>query len=186
MGARGWSWDEVLPYFRKAQHQERGENDHHAQGGPLNVCDFPARHPVSAALIRACEEAGIPYKECINTGDQEGVTWFQLTMKAGRRHSAAFAYLHPAMKRDNLHVELRAMTTRVLFEGKKAVGVELRQDGETRRVMARREVILAAGSVESPKLLEISGIGQGALLQSRASSWSTKAVAWAKTCRIIT
>jgi choline dehydrogenase len=166
MGARGWSWDEVLPYFRKAQHQERGENEFHSQGGPLNVCDFPEQHPVSAALIQACDQAGIPYRECINTGDQEGVTWFQLTMKDGRRNSAAVAYLHPAMKRDNLYVETRAMTTRILFKGRKAVGMEFRQHGETRRVMVAREVILAAGSVESPKLLEISGVGQGPLLQS--------------------
>ena len=166
MGARGWSWDEVLPYFRKAQHQERGECEHHGVGGPLNVADFPEQHPVSAALIQACDQAGIPYREDLNTGDQEGVMWFQLTMKAGRRHSAAVAYLHPAMKRDNLAVELRAMTTRILFDGKKAVGVEFRQDGKTRRVMVGREVLLAAGSVESPKLLEISGVGQGDLLQS--------------------
>jgi len=166
MGARGWSWDDVLPYFRKAQHQERGESEHHGVGGPLNVTDFPEQHPVSAAIIEACDQAGIPYREDLNTGDQEGVMWFQLTMKNGRRHSAAVGYLHPAMKRENLAVELRAMTTRVLFDGRKAVGVEFRQDGKTRRVMVGREVILAAGSVESPKLLEISGIGQGALLQS--------------------
>ena len=165
MGARGWSWDECLPYFRKAQNQERGADDYNGEGGPLNVCDFPEKHPVSAALIDACVEAGIPYKDDLNTGDQEGVTWFQLTARGGKRHSAAVAYLHPAMKRHNLEVELRAMTTRILFDGKRAVGVEFKQHGETRRVMARREVILAAGSVESPKLLEISGIGQGTLLQ---------------------
>jgi choline dehydrogenase len=88
-----------------------------------------------------------------------------MTAKGGKRHSAAVAYLHPAMKRDNLQVELRAMTTRILFDGKKAVGVEFKQNGQTRKVMVAREVILAAGSVESPKLLEISGIGQGALLR---------------------
>ena len=165
MGARGWSYDDVLPCFRKAQNQERGECDTHGVGGPLNVADFPEQHPVSAALIEACVEAGIPYREDINTGDQEGVTWFQLTMKAGRRHSAAVAYLHPAMKRPNLLVEKRAMTTRILFEGKRAVGVEFRQGGQTRRVMAAREVILSAGSVESPKLLEISGVGQAARLR---------------------
>ncbi|MXO65183.1 GMC family oxidoreductase [Altericroceibacterium endophyticum] len=165
MGASGWSYDDVLPYFRMAQHQERGESDVHGQGGPLNVADFPDKHPVSAALIEACVEAGIPYRDDINTGDQEGVSWFQLTWKNGRRHSAAVAYLHPAMKRPNLAVETRAMTTRILFDGKKAVGVEFTQRGQTRRVMVGREVILSAGSVESPKLLEISGIGQGALLK---------------------
>ena len=165
MGARGWSWDDVLPFFRKSQNQERGECDFHGAGGPLNVCDFPEEHPVSAALVEACVEAGIPYKPDLNDGNQEGVSFFQLTAKNGRRHSAAVAYLHPAMKRPNLTVETRAMTTRILFDGKKAVGVEFRQHGEIRRVMVGREVILAAGAVESPKLLEISGIGQGALLQ---------------------
>ncbi|MGX7896780.1 GMC family oxidoreductase [Tsuneonella sp. HG222] len=165
MGARGWSWDDVLPYFKKAQHQERGEMDSHGVGGPLNVSDFPEKHPISGALIEACEQYGLPYREDLNDGDQEGVTWFQLTAKKGRRHSAANAYLHPAMGRENLLVETRAMTTRILFEGKRAVGVEFMQNGEKRRVMAAREVILSAGSVESPKLLEISGVGQGELLQ---------------------
>ena len=165
MGARGWSWDEVLPYFRKSQNQERGEDQFHGAGGPLNVSDFPEEHPVSAALVEACVQAGIPYKKDLNDGNQEGVSFFQMTAKNGRRHSAAVAYLHPAMKRANLTVETRAMTTRILFEGKKAVGVEFTQHGETRRVMVGREVILAAGAVESPKLLEVSGVGQGALLQ---------------------
>ncbi len=165
MGARGWSWDEVLPYFIKSENQERGQIETHGVGGPLNVSDFPEKHPVSAALIEACVEAGIPYRDDLNNGDQEGCTWFQMTAKNGKRNSAAVAYLHPAMKRPNLLVELRAMTTRILFDGKKAVGVEFKQNGETRKVMVGREVILAAGSVESPKLLEISGIGQGALLQ---------------------
>ncbi|AKH43815.1 choline dehydrogenase [Altererythrobacter atlanticus] len=165
MGARGWSWDDVLPYFRKSQNQERGENEFHGAGGPLNVSDFPEHHPVSAALVEACTQAGIPYKEDLNDGNQEGVSFFQMTAKNGRRQSTAVAYLHPAMGRENLLVETHAMTTRILFEGKKAVGVEYRQGSETRRVMVRREVIVSAGAVESPKLLEISGVGQGALLQ---------------------
>jgi choline dehydrogenase len=165
MGARGWSWDDVLPYFRKCQNQERGECEFHGINGPLNVADFPEEHPVSAALVEACVEAGIPYRKDVNDGNQEGVSFFQLTMKNGRRHSAAVGYLHPAMSRENLLVEKRAMATRILFEGKKAVGVEFRQGGETRRVRVRREVILAAGAVESPKLLEVSGVGQPALLR---------------------
>jgi len=165
MGARGWSWDEVLPYFRKSENQERGENEFHGAGGPLNVSDFPEQHPVSKALVDACVQAGIPYKEDLNDGNQEGVSFFQMTARNGRRHSAAVAYLHPAMGRENLEVITRAMTTRILFEGRKAVGVEFEHHGQRRRVMASREVILAAGSVESPKLLEISGIGQAALLK---------------------
>jgi choline dehydrogenase len=165
MGARGWSWDDVLPYFRKSEDQQRGGCEFHGTGGPLGVADFPEQHPVSAAIVEAAEQAGVRAKPDLNDGDQEGTSFFQATMKNGLRCSAAVAFLHPAMGRSNLQVELRAMTTRILFEGKRAVGIEFVQNGETRKVMVKREVILAAGSVESPKLLEISGIGQGALLQ---------------------
>ncbi len=165
MGARGWSWDEVLPYFRKSERQERGMNEFHGGDGPLSVSDFPDQHPVSAALIEACVQYGIPFKEDLNDGNQEGASFFQMTAKNGRRQSTAVAYLHPVMKRPNLLVETRAMTTKIIFRGKKAVGVEFDQNGQKRRVMVNREVILAAGAVESPKLLEVSGVGQGALLQ---------------------
>jgi choline dehydrogenase len=165
MGARGWSWDEVLPFFRKSENQQRGADEHHGGGGPLTVSDFPEQLPVSAAIVKAAEQAGVRAKQDLNDGDQEGTSFFQATMKNGLRCSAAVAFLHPAMGRSNLQVELRAMTTRIIFEGKKAVGIEFVQNGEKRKVMVAREVILAAGSVESPKLLEISGIGQGALLQ---------------------
>lgn len=165
MGCGGWGYDDVLPYFRRSQNQERGENDLHGVGGPLNTCDFPERNEVSQALLDACVEAGIPYSPDINARDQEGVTWFQLTIKDGRRCSAAVAYLHPVMGRPNLQVETRALTRRVLFEGKRAVGVEYEQGGVIKTARANVEVILAAGAIESPKLLELSGIGQGALLQ---------------------
>ena len=165
MGARGWTWDECLPYFKKSEDQQRGANEFHGKGGPLSVEDFPEQHPVSEALIEACSQAGVRAKDDLNDGDQEGASFFQVTQKNGLRCSAAVAFLHPAMGRPNLQVETRAMTTRILFEGKKAVGIEFVQNGETRRVMVTREVIVAAGSVESPKLLEISGIGQGELLQ---------------------
>jgi choline dehydrogenase len=165
MGARGWTWDDCLPYFKKSEDQQRGANAFHGAGGPLAVSDFPEEHPVSAAIVKAAEEAGVRHKDDLNDGDQEGTSFFQATMKNGLRCSAAVAFLHPAMGRSNLQVELRAMTTKIIFDGKKAVGIEFVQNGETRKVMVAREVILAAGSVESPKLLEISGVGQGALLQ---------------------
>ena len=165
MGARGWSWDDVLPYFKKSEDQQRGANAFHGTGGPLSVSDFPEEHPVSAAIVKAAEEAGVRHKDDLNDGDQEGTSFFQATMKNGLRCSAAVAFLHPAMGRSNLQVELRAMTTRIIFDGKKAVGIEFVQNGEKRKVMVAREVIVAAGSVESPKLLEISGVGQGELLQ---------------------
>ncbi|MBT2187038.1 GMC family oxidoreductase [Sphingobium nicotianae] len=166
MGNEGWAWDDVLPLFKKSEDQQRGAIPAHGVGGELGVSDFPEHHPVSKALIDACVEAGIAYKDDLNDGDQEGSSWFQMTARNGKRCSAAVAFLHPVMGRPNLTVELRAMTTRILFEGKRAVGVEFRQHDRIRVVKVRKEVILAAGAVESPKLLEISGVGQGSLLQS--------------------
>ena len=166
MGCRGWSYDDVLPYFRRSQNQERGECESHGVGGPLNTCDYSERNEVSQALLDACVEAGIPRVDDINTGDQEGVTWFQLTEIGGKRCSTAVAFLHPVMSRRNLRVETEAQTTRILFEGKRAVGVEFVQGGETKVARANAEVILAAGAVASPQLLEVSGIGRGDILQA--------------------
>lgn len=165
LGCEGWGWDEVFPYFRKAQHQERGACENHAVGGPLNVSDPRDSHAVSEAAIRACVALGLHERD-INGPEQEGVGWFQLNIKDGRRHSAAVAYLHPAMTRPNLKVETRALAHRVRFAGKRAVGVEFRQRGQHRTVRARREVILAGGAVNSPQLLELSGVGQGERLRA--------------------
>ncbi|MBC7668413.1 MAG: GMC family oxidoreductase N-terminal domain-containing protein [Gemmatimonadaceae bacterium] len=164
MGAAGWGWDDVLPYFRKSQHQERGDSDLHATGGPLNVADMRDNHAVSQRLIDACHQAGIPSIVDLNGEEQEGATWFQVTQKNGARCSAAVAYLHPAMSRRNLRVETNALASRVLFEGKRAVGVQFRQNGVNVTAKARAEVILAGGAVNSPQLLQLSGIGPGALL----------------------
>ena len=167
LGCEGWGWDDVLPYFRRAQHQERGESDLHAIGGPLNVSDVTEGHEVSDAVVEACVQAGIRRNPDINDTDQEGVCYYQVTIKNGRRCSAAVAYLHPAMKRPNLRVETNALATRVIFEGKRAVGVEVLQNGERRTLKAAREVILAGGAVNSPQLLQLSGIGGSRLLAER-------------------
>lgn len=164
LGCAGWGWDDVAPYFRRAQHQERGECAWHATGGPLNVSDVTTKHPVSDAVIAACEQAGIPRNDDVNAGAQEGATYYQLTVKNGQRCSAAVAYLHPAMNRPNLRVETNALAGRILFEGKRAVGVEFRQNGQRRVAMARAEVILAGGAINSPQLLQLSGVGPGELL----------------------
>ncbi|MDP3867435.1 GMC family oxidoreductase [Phenylobacterium sp.] len=165
LGCEGWGWDDVAPYFRRSQHQERGANAHHAVGGPLNISDVTTKHPVSDAVVEACVEAGIPRNEDVNGENQEGVSYYQLTVKNGQRHSAAVAYLHPAMGRANLKVETRALTTRVIFEGKRAVGVEYLQNGVRKIAKARREVILAGGAINSPQLLQLSGVGPGELLR---------------------
>jgi choline dehydrogenase len=157
----------VKPYFRRAEHQERGACEHHATGGPLNVSDVTETHEVSDAVIEACVEAGMPRTNDVNGADQEGVTWYQLTVKNGQRCSAAVGYLHPVMDRANLRVETNALASRVIFEGKRAVGVEFTQGGVTRVAKAKREVILAGGAVNSPQLLQLSGIGPATLLQDK-------------------
>jgi choline dehydrogenase len=163
LGCEGWGWDDVLPYFKRAQNQERGSDDLHATGGPLNVSDVTETHYVSDAVIEACKQAGLPERDP-NGGEQEGVAYYQLTVKNGQRCSAAVAYLHPAMGRANLVVETRALASRVLIEGKTATGVEFMQNGVKRIARAKAEVILAGGAINSPQLLQLSGVGPGALL----------------------
>ncbi|MFN3943816.1 MAG: GMC family oxidoreductase [Allosphingosinicella sp.] len=164
LGCEGWAWDDVLPYFRRAQNQERGPCDIHAVGGPLHVSDVTTRHPVSEAAIEACEALGLPRRDP-NGPDQEGAEWYQVNIRNGRRCSAAVAYLHPAMDRPNLRVETRALAARILFEGKRAVGVEYVQDGTMKTARANAEVIVAGGAINSPQLLQLSGIGPAGLLR---------------------
>jgi choline dehydrogenase len=165
LGCEGWGWDEVQPYFMRAEHQERGASDLHATGGPLNVSDVTTKHPVSDAVLDACEQAGIPRVKDVNGAEQEGASYYQLTVKNGQRCSAAVAYLHPVMNRPNLTVATNALASRVVFEGKKAVGVVYVQNGTSRTAKASREVILSGGAVNSPQLLQLSGVGPGALLR---------------------
>jgi choline dehydrogenase-like flavoprotein len=164
MGCEGWSYSDVKPYFMRSEHQERGADEYHGTGGPLNVSDITETHPVTEDMINACAEAGIPRSKDINSAQQEGATWFQFTIKNGKRHSTATGYLHPVENRPNLKVETDALTARVLMEGKKAVGVDYIQRGERKTARANAEVILSAGSVASPQILELSGIGQGKIL----------------------
>ena len=167
LGCEGWGWDDVRPYFLRAEHQERADCEAwHATGGPLNVSDVTQTHAVSDDVVEACVEAGIPRNADINGAEQEGVGYYQLTVKNGQRCSAAVAYLHPAMLRPNLRVETDALATRVLFEGKRAVGIEYRQGGELKTARASGEVILAGGAINSPQLLQLSGVGPAALLAS--------------------
>jgi choline dehydrogenase len=165
LGNAGWSFTDVLPYFRRAEDQERGEDELHGVGGPLAVRDVSEPHPLCEAFIAACEEAGIPRTDDFNGPSQEGAGYFQLTTRNGRRWSTARGYLAPARKRGNLAVVSNALTTRVLFEGRRAVGVEYRKDGATHTARANGEVILSSGAFNSPQLLQLSGVGPGDLLQ---------------------
>ena len=155
----------MLPYFRRAEHQERGADEHHGAGGPLCVSDLRARHELHDAFIAGAQEAGHKFNPDFNGAEQDGVGPLQVTVRNMRRCSAAVAYLRPAMRRPNLRVEIRSLAHRVLFEGKRAVGLEYSQDGIVHRARARREVLLAGGSINSPQLLQLSGIGPGLLLQ---------------------
>ncbi|MGE5200855.1 MAG: GMC family oxidoreductase [Acidobacteriota bacterium] len=165
LGNVGWSFEDVLPYFKKSEDQQRGGDDLHGAGGPLSVQDQVEKHEVCDAFIRACEETGIPRNDDFNGASQEGAGYFQATMRNGRRWSTARAYLRPARQRANLTVVTRATTRRVLFEGNAAVGVEYRHEGRDVVARARGEVILSAGAFGSPQILQLSGIGPGALLR---------------------
>jgi choline dehydrogenase len=164
-GNPGWGWQDVLPYFKKSEDYAGGADAWRGSGGPLHVSDVARDcHPLCEAYLRACEEAGLERNPDFNGARQEGVGLYQITTRGGLRMSAARAYLRPAMKRPNLRVATRAHATRILFAGRRATGVAYRQDGADKTAGARREVILAAGSVNSPQLLQLSGIGPGDIL----------------------
>lgn len=165
MGCTGWSFEQCLPFFKKSENFERGGDEIRGSGGPLNVMDMPSTHELLDAFIDAGEQAGYPRNPDYNGKDQEGFGYYQVTQKAGRRWSTAKAYLEPALKRPNLRLETQAHTTRLIFEGKRCVGVEVIQQGKTHQFRAGREVVLAAGAIQSPQILELSGVGQASLLK---------------------
>ncbi len=159
LGCDGWSYDDVLPYFKRAEDNERGASDYHGAGGPLAVSDSRSMHPLIDAMLAAAVEAGYPLIDDLNTPEPEGVGRFQLTQRGGFRCSAADAYLHPAAGRPNLEIVPGAFVERIVFEGDRAVGVEIVRGGVRETVRAEREVVLSAGSYQSPVLLLQSGIG---------------------------
>ncbi|MBI1775953.1 MAG: GMC family oxidoreductase N-terminal domain-containing protein [Proteobacteria bacterium] len=166
MGNRGWSFDEVLPYFRKLECFEGGADAYRGGDGPFRVSRVKDRPVVCEALLAAAERHGVRRNSDQNGADQEGIDYFQRSISRGRRVSTARAYLKPARGRSNLRVETGALTERVLFEARRAVGVAYRQGSERRQARVSRQVILAAGAVGSPQLLELSGIGQADRLRS--------------------
>jgi choline dehydrogenase-like flavoprotein len=159
-GCAGWSYREILPYFRRAEDNERFSNTYHGTGGPIGVSDLISPHAMSKVFVRAAQEAGLPYNPDFNGERQEGCGLYQVTQRNGRRCSAAVAYLRPAMTRRNLTVRTGAQATRIVIERGRAVGVDYVQGtGEPQRARAEREVLITAGAVGSPKLLLLSGIG---------------------------
>jgi choline dehydrogenase len=166
-GNPGWSYREVLPYFRRSEDQARGGDDFHGEGGPLTVSDVGEKNELVEAFIRAGEQAGFPRNDDFNGADQEGVGYFQLNVRGGRRCSTAKAYLRPARGRSNLRVETEALCCGVEIVQGRAVGVRYLQGGvEQRSARARCEVVLCAGAINTPQILELSGIGDGQRLNA--------------------
>ena len=166
LGNAGWSHEDVLPYFRKAENNERGADENHGAGGPLCVSDVRDRHPLAQAFIDAAVECGYPRNDDFNGATQEGAGFYQNTMRNGVRSSAAAAYLKPARRRGNLRIVSGALGSRILFDGRRATGVEYRVGGETRTAQANVEVLVAGGAFNSPQLLQLSGLGPADLLRS--------------------
>ncbi len=167
LGNAGWSFDDVLPYFRKSEDKIGGGDDLHGTGGPLAVSEVDRYDPISQAFVKSCVDLGFPRTNDFNGRVQEGAGYYHLTTRNGRRCSTAVGYLRPAMKRPNLRVVTEALSERILLEGKRATGVTYRQAGATHTVRARREVIVCGGALNSPQLLMLSGIGPGAHLAER-------------------
>ena len=165
MGNTGWGWDDVLPLFKRAENNARFADDLHGQDGPLAVSDMRLRRPVTDAWVKAVQTAGYPFNPDYNGATQEGVSYFQLTARNGRRCSAAAAYLRPARKRSNLAIVTRALAHKIVFTDGRASGVQYRdRSGHVQTVTARKEVILCGGAINSPQLLMLSGIGDAAHL----------------------
>lgn len=166
MGNAGWSWDEVLPWFRKLEDNEQGADAWRGAGGPMRVSDVSGQvHPLCKVYLQAGGQAGLPHNPDFNGASQEGVGIYQITTQGGLRASASSAYLRPAMKRARLSVQTGAHATRIVFDGLRASGVVYRQGGRSLFARARREVILAAGAVNSPQLLQLSGVGPASQLR---------------------
>ena len=158
-GAAGWSYRDVLPYFKRSEDQERGENEFHGTGGPLAVSDLRYKNPLSQMFIDAALHLGFPVNDDFNGASQEGVGFYQVTQRDGRRCSAAAAYLAPVLGRSNLGVVTGAHVEKVVIDGKRAVGVQYHDGDREVTLGANREVLLSAGALQSPQLLMLSGIG---------------------------
>lgn len=166
-GNPGWGFDDVLPAFKAIEDNQGGADEWRGVGGPVHVTDMsPSVHPLTHLYLKAGQQAGLPLNPDFNGASQEGVGIYQISTRDGRRMSAARAFLRPAMKRANVRVETNAFVTHILFEGTRATGVEYERNGRKETVCAGREVIVSAGSVNTPQLLQLSGVGPAALLRS--------------------
>lgn len=165
LGCTGWSYEEVLPFFKRAENQENGEDEYHGVGGPLHVSNMTFSRPICDDFLNAVAENGTPINHDINGATQEGVGYYQLTAKNGRRCSSAVAYLNSARKRPNLTIITHAMVHRIGFTNKHADTVHVTRKGEAMTITANKEIVLSAGAIGSPQILQLSGIGPGDLLK---------------------
>ena len=170
LGNEGWSYREVLPYFRRSEDQERGADELHGSGGPLAITDLRMTNPLCEAYVEAGAEAGVPRTRDFNGKSQEGVGYYQLTTRDGRRASTAMSYLKPAARRPNLRIITNVQVDNIVLDGKRAAGVRCRANGTSKTIKAGREVLLAAGAIGSPQILELSGIGQPSVLNGAGVS----------------
>lgn len=165
LGNTGWGWEDVRPYFIKAEGRDRGASEYHGADGPLGVSDVH-RDELCDAYVKGAMEAGLAHNDDFNGPTQEGAGYYQLTTRRGLRASTAVGYLRPARGRHNLHVVTEALATALLFEGRRVVGITYRRGGESHSARVRGELVLSAGAVNSPQLLQLSGVGPGDLLQT--------------------
>ena len=166
LGNPGWGWNDVLPYFKKAESNSRGGDDLHGAEGPLSVADLPSPHEIASAFVEAGRQNQIGSTDDFNGAEQAGLGQYQVTQKNGERHSAAAAYIHPNMDRANLTILTKTHVNKVLFEGRRATGVKVSGRGGNRDLKARKEVVLAGGTFNTPQLLMLSGIGPADHLKS--------------------
>jgi len=164
-GVPGWTFNDLLPYFKKAEDHQHGASEWRGAGGPISVSDTPDRHELCDAFIASAMKLGVPRNDDFNGTTQEGTGYYQAASRNGRRCSSAVGYLRPASGRKNLRVEVEALATKIMFEGKRATGVVYEQYGQTHEARAAREVILAGGTINTPQLLQVSGVGPRALLE---------------------
>ena len=168
LGNRGWSWDDVLPVFKRMERYDGGSDDYHGRTGPLRVTDTPRNKvPLLEKMIAAGEKIGLPFNPDLNGASQEGIGMSQVTIARGRRQSTAYCYLDPARSRSNLVIRQGALARTLILEGKRCVGVRYAVGDREHEARASREVVVSSGSINSPKLLELSGIGRGELLRER-------------------
>ncbi|MBB3395993.1 GMC family oxidoreductase N-terminal domain-containing protein [Rhizobium sp. BK060] len=164
-GAEGWGWDEVLPYYKRCESNDRFANELHGTDGPLPVSDQTFTHPMSKIWVQACQQAGLDYNPDFNSGDQEGCGLYQINARNGRRGSTSVSYLAPARRRPNLKLMTGTRVVRILFEGTRAVGVEVQRKAGRATIRASREVIVSSGAINTPRLLMISGVGDAEMMR---------------------